>query len=81
MFRFLITPKDHAGKGSNLPFSGLLVLMFILFSVLPAQAAYEQATDLQAKSILKPELLNGENFTLQEKVKNGHKQLNGEPTY
>ncbi len=70
MSKFLITPAAHAKNSGNPPFSSLLVLMLMFFYTLPAEATYEQATDMQAKSILKPELLKGENFTLQEKVKN-----------
>jgi hypothetical protein len=66
----LVLPKKHAEYWGTPVLRGLITFIFLTFYALSAQAEYEQATDLQAKSILKPELLKGKNFTVQDNVKN-----------
>jgi len=60
-------PTENRGKPI---FRHILIFTLLSFYALSAQAAYEKASDLQAKSVLKPELLKGKNFTLQDKVRN-----------
>ena len=39
-------------------------------SALPVQAGFEKAADLKASSFLKPEIIKGKNYVVQDKVKN-----------
>jgi len=47
-----------------------LPVMFLLLTVAPARAGYEKPPVLQAKSVLKPELLKGKYHTVDNQVKN-----------
>ena len=67
----LSVPKDNIKRWGKI-FSCCLLVSFFLVTLCadPAGAAYENAPVLQAKSILKTELLKGKYYTVKDQVKN-----------
>ena len=62
--------KQYAGiRQKAFSFSMLIAFMLTICAV-PAGAAYEKPSVLQAKTILKPELLKNKNYSVQDQVKN-----------
>lgn len=62
--------EEHDGIWKKTLSWCLLTIFLLTISVLPARAEYEKAPVLQAKSILKPELLKGQYHSVQDRVVN-----------
>ena len=62
--------EEHVGIWEKVCSCCLLTFFILTICVVPAGAAYENPPVLQAKSILKPELLKSKNYRVQDQVKN-----------
>ena len=70
MLTSIAVQQKHTGIWKNILPCCLLTLLLLTICTVPARADYEKAPVLQAKSILKPELLKGKYHTVNEQVKN-----------
>ncbi len=69
MLKKTIVHHEFVGRAGNVIFC-LFISLLLLTVAVPARAEYEKAPTLQAKSILKPELLKGKYHTVNDQVKN-----------
>ena len=70
MLTSFIGDEDNPGLWEKACSCCLLIFVFVTIWATPVGAAYEQPPVLQAKSILKPELLKNNNYRVQDQVKN-----------
>lgn len=70
MLTFITQPEKCAGIREKVLSFCLLSVFGLISSAPPAWAEYENPPVLQAKSILRPELLKGKNHSVQDQVKN-----------
>ena len=70
MFTSFTLAGEHAGKWEKACSCCLLTFFILTICAFPAGAAYENPPVLQAKSILKPELLKSKNYSVQDQVTN-----------
>jgi len=70
MFTSFTVAEEHAGIWEKACSCCLLTFFILTICAIPAGAAYETPPVLQAKSILRPELLKSKNYSVQDQVKN-----------
>ena len=70
MHTSIAVQQKHTGIWGKTLSCCLLTFLLLTIGAVPSWADYEKASTLQAKSILKPELLKGKYHTVNEQVKN-----------
>jgi len=70
MLTYITIFEKHAGMWGKALSSCLLTFSILTICAVPVWAAYEKPPVLEAKSILKPELLKGKNHSVNGQVKN-----------